>query len=509
MRHVASRSVGLLAGFGLLSLALTGCFQPVGAAFEASPTGAVIMSIPTVESATPTLALTPTETPTPILPTETPSETPTPTLTETATETPTETPSPTPTGPTATPTETPTPSFTPFVLPSPETTATVASVFVTEMTPTLGGIAPTFTPSPDFTQTIDAAIQATQAALATQFQQTVEAAATSAALGAIAATQTADAFNAISTQIAFAATETSIAIEVNAAATNFALSMTPRATATPQAVAVEPTATPPPAGGEATPTLFLPTAPPEILPFVAPPGADATPTGIVVAQEPTVDLQATLNAQATQIIAIVTATAAANQTATSAALGTIGPTFDPNQPTPIQPLGPTIDPALFTPTPTFGRGTPTMAPGTPGTPGSGAAGPITGDCIYTVVRGDRLIRIAARFNVTMTEIARENRIVNRDLLQPGQQLLIPNCGIASVTPSPTATFGPSLTLPPNVTVIVVTATPEGGGRVYVVQRGDTLYRIANRYGVSVAAIAAANDIRNVNLIYAGQTLVIP
>ncbi|WP_235907404.1 LysM peptidoglycan-binding domain-containing protein [Niallia circulans] len=39
--------------------------------------------------------------------------------------------------------------------------------------------------------------------------------------------------------------------------------------------------------------------------------------------------------------------------------------------------------------------------------------------------------------------------------------------------------------------------------------GDTLSAISQRYGVSVSAIAEANNIQNVNQIYAGQKLVIP
>ncbi len=52
------------------------------------------------------------------------------------------------------------------------------------------------------------------------------------------------------------------------------------------------------------------------------------------------------------------------------------------------------------------------------------------------------------------------------------------------------------------------AGPEQASVMYVVQRGDTLARIAARYGVSVGALAAANGIRNANLIYTGQRLVI-
>jgi len=47
------------------------------------------------------------------------------------------------------------------------------------------------------------------------------------------------------------------------------------------------------------------------------------------------------------------------------------------------------------------------------------------------------------------------------------------------------------------------------GVVYIVQRGDTLSGIAQRYRTTVAAIARTNGIRNPNLIYVGQRLRIP
>jgi len=49
----------------------------------------------------------------------------------------------------------------------------------------------------------------------------------------------------------------------------------------------------------------------------------------------------------------------------------------------------------------------------------------------------------------------------------------------------------------------------GSGTYHIVQRGETLYRIARRYGTSMTALAAANGISNWNLIYAGQRLIIP
>ena len=53
------------------------------------------------------------------------------------------------------------------------------------------------------------------------------------------------------------------------------------------------------------------------------------------------------------------------------------------------------------------------------------------------------------------------------------------------------------------------APPDQGRATHVVQAGETLYSIASRYGVTVEAIMAANDLTNANYIYVGQRLVIP
>ena len=48
-----------------------------------------------------------------------------------------------------------------------------------------------------------------------------------------------------------------------------------------------------------------------------------------------------------------------------------------------------------------------------------------------------------------------------------------------------------------------------GGGTHVVTRGETLSQIARDYGTDVTTLLALNDLRNANLVYVGQQLVVP
>jgi LysM repeat protein len=58
-------------------------------------------------------------------------------------------------------------------------------------------------------------------------------------------------------------------------------------------------------------------------------------------------------------------------------------------------------------------------------------------------------------------------------------------------------------------MLLPSAGPALADTVYVVQRGDTLFSIATRFGVSLSALASANGISNLNLIFVGERLTIP
>lgn len=63
--------------------------------------------------------------------------------------------------------------------------------------------------------------------------------------------------------------------------------------------------------------------------------------------------------------------------------------------------------------------------------------------------------------------------------------------------------------PAEIPAPVTSAQNLAGGQTIYVASGDTLASIAQRYGVSVSALAAVNQISNPNLIYPGQQLILP
>jgi LysM repeat protein len=84
---------------------------------------------------------------------------------------------------------------------------------------------------------------------------------------------------------------------------------------------------------------------------------------------------------------------------------------------------------------------------------------------------------------------------------------------AVVTPMPTPTPVPSAVPTPAPTPVptaVPTPVPTPPPvQTYVVQQGDTLSVIANRFGTTVQALIDANNLPSADDIVIGQTLVIP
>lgn len=132
--------------------------------------------------------------------------------------------------------------------------------------------------------------------------------------------------------------------------------------------------------------------------------------------------------------------------------------------------------------------------GTGGTGGTGAQG------TYTVVAGDTLFSIARRFSTTVAQLQALNSLGSGTTIYVGQTLTVP---AASTSPAATATPGAGTPAAPTATSAPAAQT------THTVAAGETLFRIALRYGVTVQQIAQANNLSNAALIYVGQVLVIP
>lgn len=98
--------------------------------------------------------------------------------------------------------------------------------------------------------------------------------------------------------------------------------------------------------------------------------------------------------------------------------------------------------------------------------------------IYTVQKGDTLYRIANMFNTTVSELKRLNNLTS-DTLKVGQVLLIRE----------------PIELPTTTTI-------------YTVQKGDSLYSIATAFNTTVDTIKQLNNLTS-NTILIGQQLLVP
>lgn len=109
---------------------------------------------------------------------------------------------------------------------------------------------------------------------------------------------------------------------------------------------------------------------------------------------------------------------------------------------------------------------------------------------YTVKAGDTLTQIAKAHKVTTQQLVTLNHLTNPNLLKIGQVIKIPATTTTS-TPTPT------------------TPKPAPVALTYTIKKGDTLYSIAKKYGVTVQDIVTTNTLANANVIKIGQVIKIP
>lgn len=180
--------------------------------------------------------------------------------------------------------------------------------------------------------------------------------------------------------------------------------------------------------------------------------------------------------------------------------------------TPGIPLGPDIEDSA--PTETGGTLEPTPANLNTSTEPELPEG-IDPECTYVIERGDTVFGIALSFDTTVDELKEINPELEGEnpVIQPGQIIILPECNNISTEETEEAeaieATGTPTRVPAIIEPVVPGATATSGGEIYIVQRGDTLFIIAQRYGTTVAALAAANNISNPDRLSVGQQLIIP
>jgi membrane-bound lytic murein transglycosylase D len=107
--------------------------------------------------------------------------------------------------------------------------------------------------------------------------------------------------------------------------------------------------------------------------------------------------------------------------------------------------------------------------------------------VHRVRRGETLSTIARRYGSSVNSIVRANNLRSRNRIRAGQRLKIPTRGSTVVVSSPVATGGPA------------------ASRTYSVRRGDSLWKLASRYGTTVDRIKRDNGLRD-DRLYVGQRL---
>ncbi len=114
---------------------------------------------------------------------------------------------------------------------------------------------------------------------------------------------------------------------------------------------------------------------------------------------------------------------------------------------------------------------------------------------YVVRAGDTVTSIAQRFGTTAQHLRELNGLGSANTIQQGAELRVPSA-VASLPPQ----------------VLQAAARVDGRNRsrsvsaVHVVRKGDSLWSIAQRHNMSVAALARLNRIDPTDTLRAGQKL---
>ena len=106
---------------------------------------------------------------------------------------------------------------------------------------------------------------------------------------------------------------------------------------------------------------------------------------------------------------------------------------------------------------------------------------------HEVQKGETLYSISRKYGISVGELCSENNISTSAVIKTGQKLKIPTQNSSEAK---------------NTQKIEKTDT-------YIVKKGDTLYGIAKRFGISVETLTILNKMSGSNTIKVGQVLTVP
>ena len=124
---------------------------------------------------------------------------------------------------------------------------------------------------------------------------------------------------------------------------------------------------------------------------------------------------------------------------------------------------------------------------------------LAADTTYKVEKGDTLYSISRKYQITVAELRAANNLSENDVIKVGQKLKIPSADISAA--AALATDNKATTTTSNATLSATTKTKE-----YTVVKGDTMYSIAKKNGMTLAEFMAMNGLDNSSVIKVGQKL---
>ena len=101
---------------------------------------------------------------------------------------------------------------------------------------------------------------------------------------------------------------------------------------------------------------------------------------------------------------------------------------------------------------------------------------------YVIKAGDTLYKLAMEFNTTIDKIIQYNPYMNPNYLIVGEKMYVPTESVHAPCP---------------------------GGNYHIIRSGDTLYKLAQEYNVSIESIIEANPGINPNMLIIGKVICIP